>query len=752
MAEELIGALGDFFASSWHAAIPLVGFIVVAAVSAGATSAGPSRDRREPSAGGSAWPAIPAISLVAFTIWCALGNYQGSVRALAAFTVGATACGVVAANRDLVREWISGDGSLLRISVRDATLLLVAVVSTVCALEVSWNDTFPALDARALAIEVALVACIIGALYFLAQRSGRLAWVAVVLAAMAGTAEYFLVKFKGVSLLPSDLLALPTAFRVKEGYAFVLYGSSLKGPLATCVAITALALLGGVTKPDERDLRALSGRHSAHLLAPAEEVGPELRRKDRIRHFLANLGTGLAFCGAAVALMVGPNYIHGVGLEFDYGNTAGTYKTNGFLTSFVAAAQDLPIAAPAGYTRAKAAELQVSLNKRYEEELATSERRLSAEAQFAEERPSIIVVMNESFADLSVFNGLGAGYGGPTYFNSVSDALMRGNLGVSVLGGGTCNTEFEFLTGNSYAFIGAGKYPYIMYRMRCENLASQLSSAGYTTHAIHPNDPTNWNRDVVYDRMGFDEFVDISAFEDAPQLHMGVTDAATYDKILEILALDPSPQFVFDVTMQNHGSYNLANIPEDKQVAYEFEGLADGSVTQEDADATNEYLACITASDADLQAFMERLSLLDRRVVLVFFGDHQPSFTSVYNDLYFTDEDPFTHEGRLYRSSYLIWANYDVAGIDQASQVEGMSADMLGAVTLDLVGAPLSSYQKARLVLRSDGIEAANIFGWEDAEGSWWKATDTTADGRDLYEALGMVNYLNFGSTVTAIP
>ena len=34
---------------------------------------------------------------------------------------------------------------------------------------------------------------------------------------------------------------------------------------------------------------------------------------------------------------------------------------------------------------------------------------------------------------------------------------------VSVMGGGTANSEFEFLTGNSMAFIGTGKYPYQLY-------------------------------------------------------------------------------------------------------------------------------------------------------------------------------------------------------------------------------------------------------------------------------------------------
>ncbi len=68
--------------------------------------------------------------------------------------------------------------------------------------------------------------------------------------------------------------------------------------------------------------------------------------------------------------------------------------------------------------------------------------------------------MNETFSDLSVYQNLHAGYEGPTYFKSIDDAVQRGDLYVSAYGGGTCNTEFEFLTGNSMAYLGQGVYPY----------------------------------------------------------------------------------------------------------------------------------------------------------------------------------------------------------------------------------------------------------------------------------------------------
>lgn len=107
-----------------------------------------------------------------------------------------------------------------------------------------------------------------------------------------------------------------------------------------------------------------------------------------------------------------------------------------------------------------------------------------------------------------------------------------GTLYVSAYGGGTCNTEFEFLTGNSMSYLGSGVYPYTIYDLLdTKNLAEQFKDLGYTTTAMHPNHGTNWNRENVYSGFGFDRFMTINDFQDAEKLRGMVSDAATYDKI-----------------------------------------------------------------------------------------------------------------------------------------------------------------------------------------------------------------------------
>ena len=407
-----------------------------------------------------------------------------------------------------------------------------------------------------------------------------------------------------------------------------------------------------------------------------------------------NLGLAAACVSSFVAMLTLVDFGIALGVHVDGWDTARSYERYGAITSFVAAAQDLEIPRPAGYSSTQAVADERELAGDYAAS-TDQDARTAAQAQFAETRPSIVCVMNESFSDMSLYDGLGVGYEGPAFFNSIDDALVRGQLAVSTYAGGTCNTEFEFLTGNTLGCLGKGAYPYTLYDLSTtDNLASQLSSRGYDTCAIHPNLGTNWNREGIYAGFGFDEFLTIDEFEDAPQFHSGVTDAATYEEVLKRLRGSSNPQFIFDVTMQNHSSYAQDNIDPSLLRDYEPDYLNESQAAE-----LNEYLACIDASDRDLEWFIGELRKLDRPVLLVFFGDHQASVSAAVNDAMFPDEADQTHGARTYLTNYLVWANYDVADAG-SMRVEEASSSTLGALALDAVGAPLSGYQEAQLGAR----------------------------------------------------
>lgn len=559
-------------------------------------------------------------------------------------------------------------------------LLLLAGLFAMLGLEIPSNHDLTWCYPLCILLEWSLITAVMVGFFYLFQRRGGAPATIAFLCWAIGMAQFFVITFKSMPIQPADLSALGTAAAVSGGFTYVFSAFGLYGMALLAISMLLCSLAGAFRpKADERNRRLL----------------------------LTNLLIG-ALClvgvGAHVTLI---DYYNTLNITVYTWRPLESYYRQGFIPTFISSAQTIKPPVPEDYDMAEAEKLEKQLAAEYDESDGISHNRTEAVAQFDEKKPAVIAIMNETFADLSIYQNMHAGYNGPQFFKNLPDALSRGTLYVSAYGGGTCNTEFEFLTGNSMSYLGSGVYPYTIYDLeKTENLAEQFKALGYTTTAMHPNHATNWNRENVYAGFGFDRFMAIQDFQDADKLRGMVTDEATYDKILEILENDDAPQFIFDVTMQNHSGYDTGLLPADKLNNY----LIDGAVNNE----VNEYLSLIEESDRALEEFIGELRKLDRPVVVVFFGDHQPFFPDKYNNRWFTDEDKAQHNMRLWTTDYLIWANYDVAGNNQDSQVDGLSTNYLGTELMNLIGAPLTDYQKAQITLRRD-LPAINTTGYLDS-------------------------------------
>ena len=177
------------------------------------------------------------------------------------------------------------------------------------------------------------------------------------------------------------------------------------------------------------------------------------------------------------------------------------------------------------------------------------------------ELPNIIVVMNEAFSDLSVLGDFRPSRDATPYLHSLqqgADNTVTGMLNVSVCGGNTANTEFEFLTGNTMAFLPQGSIPYQQYITgERPSMAAYLKALGYRTVATHPYNASGWERDTVYPWLGFDESIFKEGYYGAQYVRDYVSDLSCVQKIIQLYEEKEEgvPLFVFNVTMQNHGGY-----------------------------------------------------------------------------------------------------------------------------------------------------------------------------------------------------
>lgn len=606
--------------------------------------------------------------------------------------------------------------------------IMLAGAFATLGLEIPSNHDLGWMYPLCLVLEWFLVTMPMMALFFLSQRRGAAPAVIAVALHILGLAEHFVITFKSMPIQPGDLTALGTAMAVSSGYVYELNAFCLYGTMFAVISAW-LCELAGTLRQFRTDAALAAEMASVNGKAQAVSAGDAAeapvvdaaepataKRSHRSRtargRLIANILVGVALLAGLTAHVTLIDYYNTLWVQVYSWRPLKSYYREGFLPCFVSATQAIIPKKPADYDMDDAKKLIDVYASQYDTGEGATEERAAAKQQFDEEKPTVITIMNETFSDLSIYENLHANYQGPVYFKSLSDCLQRGVLYVSAYGGGTANTEFEYLTGNSMAYLGSGIYPYTIYDLsKTENLASQFKKLGYDTTAMHPNHATNWNRENIYGQFGFDQFLTINDFQGADKLRGMVTDRATYEKILELLNTNSNPQFIFDVTMQNHSGYDTNALPADKRVEYTIDGVSDPEV--------NEYLSLIQESDSALQYFINQLRHLNRKVIVVFFGDHQPWFPDRFNDRWFTGEDEATHAERLWQTDYIIWANYDVAGRDQSSTQVDLSTNYLSASLMNLIGAPLTKYQKAHETLR-EAMPAINATGFEDASGRWF--------------------------------
>ncbi|MFR1638513.1 MAG: LTA synthase family protein [Eggerthellaceae bacterium] len=349
--------------------------------------------------------------------------------------------------------------------------------------------------------------------------------------------------------------------------------------------------------------------------------------------------------------------------------------------------------------------------------------------------------MNETFSDLSRFESLEGTAARPThYYELAQESLAWGTAYASAFGAGTCNSEFEFLTGSSMGNFGDGVYPYVLYDLGGnENLVTYFKSLGYATRAIHPADAANWRRDRVYEQLGFDEFADQRAFAnaDATRAHHRPRHLRLR---VDLLEADEGPQFVFDVTLQNHGGYDAEACP----TACGERALR----RRQQVVGLDSIASVMRQADRD-RHLVDRLNISTGRGAML-FGDRQPGFSDWLFRRPTTELQQTTWGSRPCRSAtvpYLIWAN-DAARAQGAHEPQGVahertSLNYLGSRLVEAAGLPTTSYQRFLLAMR-EAVPAINLNGFLTADGIWHGFGNEEAAGvLDALQAYATVQYDN---------
>ena len=321
--------------------------------------------------------------------------------------------------------------------------------------QMNWNQPWSSFSKLQVALNLAwyyLIAC---GLYLLLGRRNLSAGTALALCFAIGMANRYVIRFRGRTIFPGDLLTLRTAANVAGNYDYRLDATQLQ-----CLLVLALCLLVLWKLPRQQ------GRSLPRLWITLPAVG---------------------VAAAYLAVFFGTGFLSALEIEPSMWTTRG----NGFLLNFSVCLRYSRVSEPEGYSQ----EALDGLTEGY-----------AAGAAAQGTRPeNLIVIMNESFSDLSVLGEVPVSEDFLPFFRSLSENTVKGTAYASVFGGTTANSEYEFLTGNTTAFLPEGTVPFHLYVADgTPNLGAQMKALGYDTVFLHPYLASGWNRRAVYADFGFD--------------------------------------------------------------------------------------------------------------------------------------------------------------------------------------------------------------------------------------------------------
>lgn len=554
---------------------------------------------------------------------------------------------------------------------------------------------------------------------------------------LLGITNHYVYNMRGTPFIPMDLFAAGTAANVASAYDFSFnYQIVIALVLLTFVHIAAYKL------------------HSPQF---------DLTGKIASRTFFATLNVTI------ISLFLFTNLYANAGLKPDFWNQARGYRYSGVVLNFLLNTKYVHLSEPSGYDADEIPEI-------IDEVLATSDTAANVGTQPAKKQPHIICIMNESLSDLRALGDVKTNIDYMPYLNTLTENTVRGNLYVPVIGAGTSNTEFEFLSGASTSFFPAGSNAFMLYvDDPLKTLVSTLMGQGYSSRAFHPYYASGWNRPTVYKNMGFSNAVflenimdnrllqqfaetgDKALFESIVEaaypnqnmlLRHYISDSYDYKKVIEMYEQrdDSQPFFLFNVTMQNHGGYTQQseNFKQEVYVVDENGQMAtkvnsSGEVVPQYPKA-NQYFSLMKRSDDAFRDLVKYFEAQDEPVIICMFGDHQPNVEKNYirellgaaSILNLTPEQT----QQQYVTPFYIWANYDI----EEREIERLSVNYLSSYMMQVAGVQMPTYNRYLLAL-SETLPVINNVGHIDALGNYYMVGDNDSPYLDLLDGYEKVIY-----------
>jgi len=175
-------------------------------------------------------------------------------------------------------------------------------------------------------------------------------------------------------------------------------------------------------------------------------------------------------------------------------------------------------------------------------------------------------------------------------------------------------SDSEFLLDNSLYPLNRGAVFFTHSGNEFESMTEKLGENGYYTTAMHANNKSFWNRDIMYDSLGYERYYSLPDYEvtEENSVNWGMKDIPFFAQSVEHMKEMSQPFSTKMITLTNHYPFTLDE--EDKLIDPYTSN--DGTV--------NRYFQTVRYMDEAVKNFITDLkeSGLYENSVIVMYGDH----------------------------------------------------------------------------------------------------------------------------------
>lgn len=518
--------------------------------------------------------------------------------------------------------------------------------------------------------------------------------------------NYFVYVFRGIPVMASDLLTISTAMDVAGDYTF-----NIRFPMYMAVLTMVLYVLW-MLRLKETKLFKLKGR-------------------------LIMTGVTIVTAVVVVEGVVLSSLLANMGVKIRMFRPMDTYRKCGCAVTFARSINYARVEKPEGYSL----DAVKDIVKDYE-----SDKAVKAENP-TNTTPNVITIIDEAFSDISVLGDFKTDKEVLPNLYSLKENTVRGWTYASIYGGGTANSEFEFLTGNTMAFLPNQTVAFQMFVNKPMGaLPSQLDSEGYDgIKALHPFTANNYSRPKVYPNLGFKQFLSKEDMpEDCEYVRGRISDEDSFKKIISEYEEDrktsQKPFYMYNMTIQNHSPYYRDSFDASKSSGTE-KNIEEIHIKDYNSDPTEIYLSMAHETDKAFKNLVDYFKKIDEPTVIAFFGDHQPRIESEFlSDITDGKYDGWTDEEmmRRYKVPFIIWANYDI----QEQEVPATSMNFIQSKMLEATSGSMTGYQKFLIDFQKQ-VPSISANGYYGADGKYYVVGDKKSPYYDIVRKYAILQYNN---------